>query len=413
MKTRNCLPPVILMLASGFSHAQPLATDKIFAPASFWYMPVPANTPLHPNSANYVRDFLRQKAAYYNTVNINTREYTSPVYVVGKEVPPVRVTQWDCQKKGYTDPNLAAQWSAVPIPSYAVQSKGTDGEMTVYQPSTDTIWEFWQARKVNGSWQACWGGRLASASASDGSFPGHYGTTATGLPFIGGQITPDELQRGEIKHVMGISLVEIEHFNIFSWPARRSDGWNSQRIPNRIPEGTRLRLDPNVNVDALPMSRAGKTIAKAAQKYGFVVWDRAGAISLRAQNAYTYLAQGQPDPYPPLFQNKPSYSVLDGFPWEKLQFLPANYRVAAATEAPAPVSPIPVTPAPVVQPPANVVDVPPPLPAAPPAAPTQSQAAPPKPAPAPVARPQPAPTPPKPTGLLDQVRNYLKRTLGR
>jgi hypothetical protein len=68
MKTRNCLPPVILMLASGFSHAQPLVTDKIFAPASFWYMPVPANTPLHPNSANYVRDFLRQNTAQFNMV---------------------------------------------------------------------------------------------------------------------------------------------------------------------------------------------------------------------------------------------------------------------------------------------------------------------------------------------------------
>ena len=98
--------------------------------------------------------------------------------------------------------------------------------MSIYQASTDTLWEFWKARKVNGKWQGCWGGRLAYASKSDGTFESYYGTTATSLPFIGGQITAEELQRGSIKHVMGISLVELEKASIFSWPAHRSDGVN-------------------------------------------------------------------------------------------------------------------------------------------------------------------------------------------
>jgi hypothetical protein len=341
------------------SSAETLLTDKVFAPNSFWYTPLPANPPLHPNSANLVKEFLRQRDTYYNTVTINTRDYTSPVYVVDNSVRKVKVSEWDCQKKGYTDKGLAAQWQAVPIPDYAVQSKGTDGEMTIYQPATDTLWEFWQARKVGGEWQACWGGRLVNASKSDGTFPRFYGTTATGLPFIGGQITPDELRRGEIRHVIGISLVEVENAAIFSLPANRSDGWNPGRDPNRIPEGLRLRLDPTVNVDKLPISKAAKTIAKAAQKYGFVVWDKSGAIALRAQNAYTYLSQGKPDPYPALFEGRPNYSVLDGFPWDKLQFMPLNYdgkstvpaAVPAATQPakkpikksviPAPKSPLP------------------------------------------------------------------------
>ncbi|MBA4056209.1 MAG: DUF4124 domain-containing protein, partial [Marivirga sp.] len=70
-----------------------------------------------------------------------------------------------------------------------------------------------------------------------------------------------------------------------------------------------------------------KTIAKAAQKYGFVVWDRAGALSLRTQNSYSYTQLGKVNPFPTLFENKPTYSVLNGFPWDKLQFLPMNYRV--------------------------------------------------------------------------------------
>ena len=31
------------------------------------------------------------------------------------------------------------------------------------------------------------------------------------------------------------------------------------------------------------MHPVGKMIAKAAQKYGFVIWDKAGAISIRAE----------------------------------------------------------------------------------------------------------------------------------
>lgn len=311
--------------AYAITAATTLVTDAVFAKTSFWYKPIPTTAPLHPNSANLVKEFLRQKTTYYNTVTINTRDYASPVYTAPAGARTVKVKQWDCQKKGYLDPNLASQWAAVPIPSYATPSKGTDAEMTIYQPSTRTLWEFWQTRKVSGQWQACWGGRMQNTATNNGVFPSYYGTTATSLPFIGGQITAEELKRGEIRHVMGISLVEIEHFNIVSWPANRSDGWNPGRIPNRIPEGLRFRLDPRVNVDALPLTRVGKIVAKAAQKYGFVVWDRSGAVSLRAQNAVSYTALGQSDPYPALFQGKANYSVLNGFPWEKIQFLPMHY----------------------------------------------------------------------------------------
>lgn len=318
----------LFMLMSGASvgvSEDVYVAAQVFSPDSFWYQPIPQDVSLHPQSDEFNTDFLRQKSAYYGTVTVNTKEYASPVYTVGKDVPTVKVTEWDCQKKGYSAKELVPQWSAVPIPSYAVTSKGTDAEMTIYQPSTDTIWEFWQARKVNGQWQACWGGRMQNASKNNGVFPGHFGTTATSLPFLGGQITAAELQAGEIRHAIGISLVEVEHYTKYSWPANRSDGVNPKNLPHRIPEGIRFRLDPTIDVDSLNMSRAGKIIAKAAQKYGFVLWDKAGAISIRMQNSLSYTALGQPDPYLNLFEGKPNYAVLNGFPWDRLQFLPMDY----------------------------------------------------------------------------------------
>lgn len=300
-------------------------TDAVFAPGSFWYASIPAAVPLHPDSAAFVAEFLRQKKAYYGNVTINMRAYSSPVYIAPADAPVTRVSEWDCQKKGFQDPRLAEQWAAVPMIPAAEPADGSDAEMTIYQPATDTLWEFWQFRKTDGQWSACWGGRMTGVSRSEGIWPGHYGTTATGLPFIGGQITAEELQRGEIRHAMGIALVDAEAAGILSWPARRSDGYNPARAPNRIPEGLRFRLDPDVDVDGLNMHPVGKIIARAAQKYGFIVWDKAGAISLRAQNPKSYQAMGMENPYPALFAGTPAYAILNGFPWNRMQFLPKDY----------------------------------------------------------------------------------------
>ncbi|MDE2181442.1 MAG: DUF4124 domain-containing protein [Alphaproteobacteria bacterium] len=295
-----------------------------FAQNSFWYVPVPRSALLDPKSPAYVDDFLRQLARHDGNVGINTFAYSSPIYVVGPRVATVRVTQWDCHS-GHFDRGLAEQWASVPVPTYASSADGTDAEMTIYQPSTDRMWEFWRARHESGAWQACWGGRMDNVSTSDGIWPPHYGATATGLPFAGGEINVPELRGGAIHHVIGISLVELEHWRTYSWPANRSDGWNPKNDPNRIPEGTRFRLDPSINLNSLSLHPVARIIGKAAQTYGFVVWDKAGGISLRAENPKAFILLGEPNPYDALWNGTPSYRILAGFPWNRLQFLPKDY----------------------------------------------------------------------------------------
>ncbi|WP_293866576.1 hypothetical protein [uncultured Alsobacter sp.] len=298
---------------------------RVFSPDSFWYRKLPANTPLHPESAEFVKEFQRQKAMYYGTVGINTVDYASPVYVVKGNEKTTKVQVWDCFSRGTVDAGLARQWEDVPIPPGAQQAGGTDAEMTIYQPSTDTIWEFWQARQTEGRWEACWGGRMANASRNPGIWPRPYGTTATGLPFLGGQLSVAELKSGRIEHAIGIALVETAASSVVSWPANRSDGENPDNAPNRIPQGLRFRLDPAVDVNALDMHPIGKMIARAAQTYGFVVWDKAGAIMLRAENPKSFTVRGEPNPYDALFAGTPQYAILEGFPWHRLQFLPHDF----------------------------------------------------------------------------------------
>jgi len=103
--------------------------------------------------------------------------YSTPVYVAGPGAKTVAVTQWNCQN--YLDADLPRQWAAVPIPAYARPAYGTDAEMTIYQPSSDTMWEFWQARQAGGKWQACWGGKMTGVSKNEGIWPQRYGVAAS------------------------------------------------------------------------------------------------------------------------------------------------------------------------------------------------------------------------------------------
>lgn len=314
-----------LLLATPIAHAQEAVPARPFAPDSFWYQPIPRDVELHPNSAGLVGDFLRQMKKYYGGVTISAAAYSSPVFVVGGSVPTVPVKQWDCHKSGYFEKRFDVDWRAVPIPDYAQPAAGTDSQMTIYQPSTNTLWEFWRARKTDAGWEACWGGRMTNVSANKGIWERRFGIAATGLPQIAGQITVEELRRGRIDHVMNMSLVEMEHLNKFSWPANRSDGKNPDNLPNRVQQGQRLRLDPTVDVEQLKLHPVAKIIARAAQTYGFVVTDTAGSIGLGAESVRQFTAQGKPDPYPELWRGTPVYNILRGFPWDKLQFLPIDY----------------------------------------------------------------------------------------
>jgi hypothetical protein len=327
-------------VATSRGKADPAVTSEVypvFDKNSFWYQPIPKNVTLHEKSEIFASDFARQVKTYFGHIGINSVDYSSPVYTVGPDVPKVRVVPGDCWGNDVHDANpslagvrsaiadqLAEDFAAVPIPSYAEPAGGTDSEMSIYQPGTDTLWEFWNAHKVEGVWKTCWGGRMSNVSSNPGIWQKPYGAAATGLPFAPGQILIDELRRGEIRHALGVAIVEAEE-KTYSWPANRSDGTNPNKIPNRIPEGLRMRLDPTIDVESLNLHPIAKTIARAAQTYGFVVWDLGGSVALRAENPKRYTTIGLPNPYASLYGSMPIYKIMDRFPWDKMQFLPMDY----------------------------------------------------------------------------------------
>ena len=308
--------------ASGADAGTP-SCNVPFAATGPWCSELPASPPLASNSAAVVANIQSDVKNNYGTFAINTDTYSSPVYTVPAGTPTANWSFDDCQNKGSLPPNFAPVLMNVPIEPGMVQSMGTDGEITIYDPAGDEEWEFWVAAQTNGQWSACWGGTIQQVSKNPGIFPSGLGATATGLPLLGFVIRIDELQAGVIRHTLNLETVRTQA-GVFSWPANRTDG--NTAGADILMEGQRVRLDPTFDVTTLP-NPAERTIAKAMQAYGMILTDTSGAVTMQAEDPRPYMAAHQTttNPYDTIFAGTPSYSVLQDIPLSRLQVLAKDY----------------------------------------------------------------------------------------
>ena len=106
--------------------------------------------------------------------------------------------------------------------------------------------------------------------------------------------------------------------NTFVFPAQRTDG--DSTAWNAIPEGTRFRLPASLDINALNLPRQTKMMALAAQKYGIIVRDGAGAVTFYAEDPYLYQQKNGLNPYPVYaFGGQSPSQLLASFPWSKLK----------------------------------------------------------------------------------------------
>lgn len=302
-----------------------------FAASSFANTSVPAATALDPNSAAYVANLTNQVATYSGGAAFNLYQYNAVLRTVPATTPLSNVGWDDCQHKGKTDPGLIAAFTGIPIPADLKVNNDTDRSVDIYQPSTDTLWELWKAtQQSDGSWHACYGGKISPVSSSTGIMPFPYGASASGLPAWAGEIKVSDVQSGSINHVMALELPLIQA-SLIDWPANRTDGKVTD--PTTPMMGQRFRLDPTLDLSTLRLNATELQIAKAAQTYGFVITDTSGTVALLGESPIPWTAAGQPDPWKTLDAGIPSYNVMKNFPWSRLQALPTNY---GAPQAPAP-----------------------------------------------------------------------------
>jgi hypothetical protein len=312
---------IVALIAAfgGGATSSPAHTQRFFAPSSVWNSRLPRNAPLDPSSPALVAELLHERSE--TTAWINTTDNSTPIYTVGARRPVKQVVLDTASRTP-----LRAAFRHVPMPAGAKPASGGDGNLVVWQPSTDTLWEFWHLNKQAGVWHADWGGRMRDVSKSPGYYRNRrsrsgaiierrsWGAPATGLSLAGGVMTLKELERGRINHALYLAIPQ-PRAGVWARPASRTDGtFNS---PTAIPEGARFRLDPRLDLHSLKLPRVTLMMAKAAQRYGIIVNNTAGAVTFRAEDP----APTGTNPYPDLFGKRTPRTLLDRFPWAHLELM--------------------------------------------------------------------------------------------
>jgi hypothetical protein len=256
------------------------------------------------------------------------KSFSTPLYVVSGDQPTVRVAL----ERGGAPRRRSLQkaFDAVPLPSNARPAPGKDSHLTVVQPATDRLWEFFHLHRTGSGWTAGWGGAIDNVSKSPGfynasSWPGarfDWGATATSLPVIGGTILISELQQGVIPHALAFAVPDARR-GVWAFPAQRTDG--NVPDPESLPEGAHLRLDPSVDVDKLDVPPVTKMIARAAQRYGIVLRDRTNrAPQFYVEDPAQFIAAHGYDPVKRIFDGLFPNELLAHFPWSRLQVIDAR-----------------------------------------------------------------------------------------
>jgi hypothetical protein len=297
---------------------------RFFAPSSFWNSPLAADVPVASNSSEMVAALLAEVEALEKSGQgpwINTTSWSVPIYTVSARQHTVRVRL----DAGDRSPALERAWDAVPLPADAQPAGGTDAQLVVWQPSTDRLWEFWRLVRRAGKWYASWGGAIRHVSRSSGvyskaAWPGAepwWGASASSLSIAGGVITLEDIERGTINHAVAISVSNIRE-GVYALPARRDDGQSAS--PASLPEGARLRLNPDLDLAALHLPRLTLMIAEAAQRYGIIVRDRSDGVAFFAQDPVSTGSEPYTGPAG-YFEAKYPNQLLASFPWSQLEVL--------------------------------------------------------------------------------------------
>ena len=324
----------LLALFAAIASGAEAAPWRPFAPDSVWNLPLRSDVPISPKSATYV-NWLNGQVAGGKTW-INTSHCAMPDIRVGPNVAPVKVA---LRSESYQDTGLLKAWANVPIPSNASAAECEDHNIAITQLQPDgemKEWELWNAERLSdGSWIAGWGGAtndvgddrgIASPLAFSTSAAGgktsrlstrFWNVTATSVSMIAGVITYDELKAGRIEHALAVAIPNAAKGR-WMWPAQRSDG--SLQGQDALPEGARLRINPNLDLSKIPMTPLVRMMAEAVQKYGMIVRDRSGSTT----TFYTEeLNSAQSDLVGSLLEGQYANNALRAFPWGELEVLDA------------------------------------------------------------------------------------------
>jgi hypothetical protein len=268
----------------------PLTGGRLYSMSSPFNQPLPADPAIEPDSPRLVQGLA--KAAAQKGFVLTVGEWTVPTYFASADTPTTTVElggappQWGMAPNARAYPPgshsglprpMPSQLQGVPIPAGAQPDPALDAHMTIIDLTAGCEYDLYGAHLADDGWHAVW----ANSTRIDGSgvYPAGLGAKASGFASLAGLIWPEELREGEIDHALFFAYPFTRSGGPVS-PATASDG----RVEgaDALPEGARLQLDPNLDLDRLGLAPYQRTIAEAMQNYGIILGDTGGAFGLYA-----------------------------------------------------------------------------------------------------------------------------------
>jgi hypothetical protein len=190
-----------------------------------------------------------------------------------------------------------------------------DGHLTIRDVGRRREHDLWQVRTDAA-------GRIVSCT-SGASFPlgawtenprPVWSADAASFPLRRGLITPEDVVAGVIDHPLVFGEPQIG-----SGRPRYPATHNTPTGPaGHLVEGTWLRLDPSVDVNALDLPTWQKLIARAAQRFGMFLRDNSGSLAVYAENT---INRGGAAVWTDIGIDGVSARFSRNFPWNRMQVL--------------------------------------------------------------------------------------------
>jgi hypothetical protein len=339
-----------------------LHVDKVtiegqpLSPTSYRNQPLADSAPIAANSQDLVSELVRIAAPTadggYGNTWIGTDDVDVPtVYTVSADQPTREVVLDDPN----SEPELVQPFKAVPIPddvqTYQRKQNGWDSPFIIWQPSTNKMWELYSLHPLGPldsnhdaylrgvKWGATGGGYMDNVSTNPGRWPYGHGGAASRIPYIAGLPRMAEVRALRIDHPVSFVIPRPALKPTCTWPAGDTDGWYSG--PGAVPEGTRFRLPPTLNVDAIAgLSAYGKAVAHAVQRYGMILTDSDGTPNDPQVYALGFSVERQHDISKPDVYFGPGGLISESTAWQArtdvFRYFPFDKLQVVAPPSPAP-----------------------------------------------------------------------------
>lgn len=318
-----------------------------FDAADWLWTPIPESPVLDPDSENI--------SHYLTLADIHQHHSLSVGWYASAFVHPNQITPstprytidlgWLTEHPDWhlSDPFFG--WE-IPIPLGTQVPPGGDGHLCVADPVTGKVFSMWQAKyhSSTDTWTATYGG-IADLHGDGRDYLGS--AKATNLSNYAATPRYTELLAGEIPHALFVATnmaAPGNNVSGFRYPAQKSDGTNIAGVPYPIEEGSRIQLNPDIDLTSVPLITPVEiTIGRALQRFGAYVGDQGGTswpptfgmgIELWQGQDYTiYDESAGPDHDPPVAPGYLGIGIgweyfgLDRIPWNDPDTGQSNIRV--------------------------------------------------------------------------------------